>query len=92
MVNTTIENAGFPSKDEVESMVNTTIESANLLSKGGGELSGDLDMNGNTLTGLSYPQNANDAVNKQYVDYLTTSVEFYETLSVNSWSAAAPYT
>lgn len=92
MVNTTIENAGFPSKDEVESMVSTTIENANLLSKNGGELSGDLDMNGNTLTGLSYPQNANDAVNKQYVDYFTTSVEFYKTLSVNSWSAVAPYT
>ena len=41
---------------------------ANAVKKAGDTMSGVLDMSGNKITGVATPSNANDAVNKTYVD------------------------
>lgn len=64
----------------------------------GMDMQGDINMNGNSLSGIKTPETADDAANKGYVEsYVNSYVDskhFFRdvTLTVAGWSAAAPYT
>lgn len=55
-----------------------------VLSKSGGEMSGNLDMGGNLVTGLAIPSSSDDAANKGYVDgkHFTADIS----LSATGWA------
>lgn len=78
--------------NDVNKAVSTIQETANnALPKTGGDVSGNINMNGKNITNLAQPTNANDAVNKEYVDekYFSSTV----TLTVSKWAeSVAPYT
>ena len=56
----------------------------------GGKMTGTLDMDGNTITGIPAPTAYNHAVNKEYVDNTATQVATV-TLPASGWSESAPY-
>ena len=60
-------------------------------------MQGNINMNGNSLSGIKTPETADDAANKgyvdSYVDSYVNSKHFFRnvTLTVAGWSADAPY-
>lgn len=76
----------------INEAVSTIQETANnALPKTGGDMSGNINMGGKNITNLADPTNADDAVNKEYVDekYFSGTV----TLTVSQWAeSVAPYT
>lgn len=56
----------------------------------GGVMSGAVQMGGQALSGLAWPESATDAATKSYVD--TRRVFQILTLTVGGWSETAPYT
>lgn len=56
-------------------------------------MQGNINMNGNSLSGIKTPETADDAANKGYVDSYVDSKHFFRdvTLTVSGWSADAPY-
>lgn len=57
-------------------------------------MQGDIDMNGQMLTGLKEPEADNDAATKQYAESYAHSLHklFSLDLSAGGWTEAAPYT
>lgn len=57
-------------------------------------MQGDINMNGNSLSGIKIPETADDAANKGYVESYVDSKHFFRdvTLTAAGWSKAAPFT
>lgn len=62
----------------------------NALDKSGGAMSGNIDMDGNTIKNVKTPVAFNEVVNKDYVDKKHDS--FTQVLQPGAWSGEAPYT
>lgn len=64
------------------------------LPKGGGEMTGSLDMGANSITNLADPTQDGDGVNKGYLVRYADSRILQATVQLTAagWSAAAPYT
>lgn len=56
---------------------------------GGGDMGGNINMNGNRLYGLAEPKQADDAARKADVDQLIT---WHSATLSTGWSGSAPYT
>ncbi len=66
-----------------------------LLDRAGGTMAGDINMGGNSITGLDTPSDSADAANKGYVDTALNgakTVSVSATLTVAGWTgSSAPY-
>lgn len=62
-------DTNFRTEEQVQDAIDATV--ANYLPLAGGTMSGDVDMGGQTITGLADPANSSDAATKGYVDALT---------------------
>ena len=75
-----------------DSTGNVTLTSADVgaLPASGGEMTGEINMNGQPISGLNDPTEESQAANKRYVD--GKRVVFTATIPVSGWSESAPYT
>lgn len=74
--------------------VNLSASDVGALSSAGGEVTGDIAMSGNKVTGLGAPSDNADAANKSYVDTALNGVKTVSvsaTLTVAGWTGSAPY-
>lgn len=84
---------------ETENIIQTISQTAsnanevaeNALPKAGGDMSGNINMGGNSVTNISAPISENDAANKKYVDekYFSATIDLIATGWIGS---EAPYT
>lgn len=66
-------------EDEYDGSTEKTVqipETDGLLPLSGGTMTGDIDMNENTISGLPLPETDNEAANKAYVDLYTGGIKF----------------
>lgn len=72
---------------------NVALDAASIgaLSIKGGTMEGEINMNGQALSGLNAPERGNDAANKTYVDNLKADL-YTKTLYASGWSGSGPYT
>ena len=71
------------------------ITAGNALPKSGGDMSGNINMGGNKISGISDPVDNSDVVNKKYVVDYVDNKHFIATVTVNAsaWVGyVAPYT
>ena len=74
--------------------VNLSASDVGALPSAGGEVTGDIAMSGNKVTGLGAPSGNADAANKSYVDTALNGVKTVSvsaTLTVAGWTGSAPY-
>lgn len=71
------------------------ITAGNALPKSGGNMSGNINMSGNKISGISDPVDNSDVVNKKYVVDYVDNKHFIATVTINAsaWvGSVAPYT
>lgn len=61
------------------------------LSLSGGIMTGDINMNGKSISNVKTPTQDSDVTTKEFVEEFTSTNRIPKTLSSSGWSSAAPY-
>lgn len=98
------DNSSFIENKPNEDIENAKEKANAALPRTGGTMTGDIDMAGKSVTGLTNPVNDGDAVNKKHMEeqletaktqmtgYVDSRIKYFEVaLAANAWGNTAPY-